>query len=34
MMSRACSPSYAGGIGKGIEVQGQPGQKCETLSEK
>jgi hypothetical protein len=29
-----CNPSYVGGIGRRIIVQGQPGKKCKTLSEK
>jgi hypothetical protein len=29
-----CNPISLGGGGKGIIIQGQPGQKCKILSEK
>jgi hypothetical protein len=34
MVVHTCDPSYLGGKDRRIEVQSQPRQKCETLSEK
>jgi hypothetical protein len=33
VMVHACKPSYLGSESRSFEVQGQPRQKCETLSE-
>jgi hypothetical protein len=34
MMTQTCNPSYPGSRGRRIVVQGRPGKKYETLSEK
>jgi hypothetical protein len=34
MVVEACHPSYSGGGGRKILVQGWPKQKCKTLSKK